>query len=127
MKTIILSAAGAALLASAGLEGGAVAGVAVTAASVAALSATPAAAQSRAQQKAENRAERRFERRAAKRWRKGQRLDRARFNQARRIDYRTYRLRAPPRGYEWREVDGDFVLAALATGLILEAFAAAQY
>lgn len=123
MKKIILSATGAALLASAGIEGGTLAGVAVTAASVTALSASSAAAETRAERRADNRAERRFERRAAKRWRKGQRLDRNRFSHARRIDYRTYRLRAPPRGYEWREVDGDFVLAALATGLILEAFA----
>jgi Ni/Co efflux regulator RcnB len=35
------------------------------------------------------------------------------------IDYRTHRnLRAPPPGYEWREVNGQFVLAAVATGLI---------
>jgi len=34
------------------------------------------------------------------------------------IDYRHYHLNAPPRGYEWREVDGNFVLAAVATGVI---------
>jgi Ni/Co efflux regulator RcnB len=25
-----------------------------------------------------------------------------------------------PRGYEWREIDGDYVLGAIATGLILD-------
>jgi Ni/Co efflux regulator RcnB len=35
------------------------------------------------------------------------------------IDYRTNRnLRAPPPGYEWREVNGQYILAAVATGLI---------
>jgi Ni/Co efflux regulator RcnB len=35
------------------------------------------------------------------------------------IDYRSNRnLRAPPPGYEWRQVNGQYVLAAVATGLI---------
>ncbi|CAN5273305.1 hypothetical protein BH11PSE2_BH11PSE2_12970 [soil metagenome] len=35
-------------------------------------------------------------------------------------DYGRYRLRQPPRGYHWVNVNGDFLLAALATGLIAE-------
>jgi hypothetical protein len=35
------------------------------------------------------------------------------------VDYRAHHLRAPPRGYEWREVNGQYVLAAVATGVIL--------
>ena len=31
----------------------------------------------------------------------------------------------PPRGYEWREVDGNYVLAAVATGIIASAIIAA--
>lgn len=31
-----------------------------------------------------------------------------------------YGLRAPPRGYRWVYADGNFVLMALATGLIAE-------
>ena len=34
------------------------------------------------------------------------------------VDYRAHHLRAPPHGYEWREVNGQYVLAAVATGLI---------
>ena len=34
------------------------------------------------------------------------------------VDYRRYHLRQPPRGYEWRRVDNNYVLAAVATGLI---------
>jgi len=33
-------------------------------------------------------------------------------------DWRAHRLYAPPRGYQWVGVGGDFVLAAVATGLI---------
>jgi Ni/Co efflux regulator RcnB len=40
------------------------------------------------------------------------------WNRGERVDYRHYHLNAPPRGYEWREVDGNYVLAAVATGLI---------
>lgn len=34
------------------------------------------------------------------------------------VDYRRHHLRQPPRGYEWRRVDNNYVLAAVATGLI---------
>lgn len=33
-------------------------------------------------------------------------------------DWRAYRLQQPPRGYQWVGVGGDFVLAAIATGVI---------
>jgi len=33
-------------------------------------------------------------------------------------DWGTYGLAAPPMGYQWRYIDGQFVLAAVATGLI---------
>lgn len=35
-------------------------------------------------------------------------------------DYRAYHLNAPPRGYQWVGVGGDYVLAAIATGLIAQ-------
>jgi len=38
-------------------------------------------------------------------------------------DWRTYHLQAPPRGYQWVGVGGDFVLAAIATGLIAQIIA----
>ena len=34
------------------------------------------------------------------------------------VDHRRYGLQAPPRGYEYRRVDNDVVLTAVATGLI---------
>jgi Ni/Co efflux regulator RcnB len=33
-------------------------------------------------------------------------------------DWRSHRLSAPPRGYQWVQVGGDYVLAAIATGII---------
>ncbi|MDM0055167.1 RcnB family protein [Variovorax fucosicus] len=35
-------------------------------------------------------------------------------------DWRGHHLNAPPRGYQWVGVGGDYVLAALATGLIAQ-------
>ena len=35
-------------------------------------------------------------------------------------DWRGHRLSAPPRGYHWVQVGGDYVLAAIATGVILQ-------
>jgi Ni/Co efflux regulator RcnB len=34
-------------------------------------------------------------------------------------DYRTYRLSPPPRGHQWVQVGPDYVLVAIATGLIV--------
>lgn len=38
-------------------------------------------------------------------------------------DYGRYRLRPPPRGYYWYRSGNDYVLAAIATGLILDVLA----
>ena len=34
-------------------------------------------------------------------------------------DWREHRLSAPPRGYHWVQTGGDYVLVAIATGIIL--------
>ena len=34
-------------------------------------------------------------------------------------DWRGHHLRQPPRGYQWVQVGGDYVLVAVATGIIL--------
>jgi Ni/Co efflux regulator RcnB len=51
-------------------------------------------------------------------WRKGEHIRHEDWDRGERVDYRHYHLQAPPRGYEWREVDGNYVLAAVATGVI---------
>jgi Ni/Co efflux regulator RcnB len=56
-------------------------------------------------------------------WRRGQRMDHQDWDRGNRIDYREYHLSAPRRGYEWREVDGNYVLAAVATGVIFSIIA----
>lgn len=35
-------------------------------------------------------------------------------------DWRAHRLSAPPRGYHWVQVGGDYVLVAIASGIILQ-------
>jgi Ni/Co efflux regulator RcnB len=37
-------------------------------------------------------------------------------------DWRGHHLNAPPRGYHWVQVGGDYVLVAIATGVILQLF-----
>jgi Ni/Co efflux regulator RcnB len=37
-------------------------------------------------------------------------------------DWRGHRLSAPPRGYQWVQTGGDYVLAAVATGVIMQIF-----
>ena len=58
-------------------------------------------------------------------WKKGYHMRSEDWNRGERVDdYRTYHLSAPPRGYEWREVDGNYVMAAVATGVIASVVAA---
>src|SRR5579871_1543726 len=51
-------------------------------------------------------------------WRRGQRIGHDDWSSAQPVDYRQHHLRHPPRGYEWRESHGQYVLAAVATGVI---------
>ena len=51
-------------------------------------------------------------------------MNHADWDRGERIDYHQYHLSAPPRGYEWRQVDGNYVLAAVATGVIASAIVA---
>jgi len=57
-------------------------------------------------------------------WRKGARMQDADWRRGEHVDYRAQHLRAPPNGYEWRLVDGNYVLAAVATGVIASVVAA---
>ena len=47
---------------------------------------------------------------------KGEKLDREHWGEQ--VDYRQYKLRAPPAGHEWRRVDDDYVLLSINTGII---------
>lgn len=58
-------------------------------------------------------------------WKKGAKIQNEDWNRGERADYHDHHLRAPPSGYEWRQVDGNYVLAAVATGLIASVVVAA--
>jgi Ni/Co efflux regulator RcnB len=51
-------------------------------------------------------------------WKKGYHMQNEDWARGEKVDYHQYHLRTPPRGYEWRLVDGNYVLAAVATGVI---------
>jgi Ni/Co efflux regulator RcnB len=51
-------------------------------------------------------------------WKRGARMNHDDWARGERLDYRRYHLNAPPNGYEWRHVDGNYVMAAVATGVI---------
>lgn len=53
------------------------------------------------------------------RWGRGQQMGYNDWRNARRINYRTYNLRQPPRGYEWRRSNDRFVMASIANGVII--------
>lgn len=75
--------------------------------------------QERREARQDARHEARQDARKHRRWTKGQRLDaRYRGNDYYVSDWRRHGLRAPPRGYRWQKVNDQYVLAAVATGLI---------
>ncbi len=54
-------------------------------------------------------------------WHRGNRLPREYWGNHYVVDdWRGHHLSAPPRGYHWVQVNGDYVLAAVATGIILD-------
>jgi Ni/Co efflux regulator RcnB len=60
------------------------------------------------------------------RWKRGERMGYNDWRSAPVVNYRTYRLRQPPRGYEWRRHGNQFILVAAATGLIASIVAASR-
>lgn len=51
-------------------------------------------------------------------WRHGEKLPPAYRSRAYVVDYRTYRLAPPPRGYQYVRVGNDVALTAITTGVI---------
>lgn len=55
-------------------------------------------------------------------WRHGEHLPAAYYSRRYIVhDYHAYRLGPPPRGYHWVRVNNDVVLAAIASGLVVQA------
>jgi Ni/Co efflux regulator RcnB len=61
--------------------------------------------------------------RAHDEWRKGATIHQEDWSRGQPVDYHAHHLRKPPRGHEWRDVDGNYVLAAAATGVIASVIA----
>ena len=54
-------------------------------------------------------------------WHKGDRIPASYRDKRYEVtDWKARKLRQPPRGYHWVQVNGDFVLAAVATGVIAD-------
>ena len=51
-------------------------------------------------------------------WKRGSRMKQEDWGRGERVDYHTSHLQSPPRGYEWRQVDGNNVMASISTGSI---------
>jgi Ni/Co efflux regulator RcnB len=64
---------------------------------------------------------------ASHKWRQGERMGYNDWQHAQPVDYRAHHLRAPPRGYQWRQSNGQYVLAAVATGAIASIILAAGH
>ena len=58
-------------------------------------------------------------------WKKGYHMKQEDWNRGEKVDYHAHHLQAPRSGYEWRQVDGNYVLAAVATGVIASTIIAA--
>ena len=43
-------------------------------------------------------------------WKKGHQIRHEDWDRGERVEYKQYHLNAPPRGYEWRLIDGNYVL-----------------
>lgn len=57
-------------------------------------------------------------------WKAGGRMPSDYWSHGEHVDYRERHLPPPRRGYEWRQVDGNYVMAAVATGVIASVIAA---
>ncbi len=57
-------------------------------------------------------------------WKKGAKIQNEDWKRGEQVDYKQQHLQAPPHGSEWRLVDGNYVLAAVATGVIASVVAA---
>ena len=47
---------------------------------------------------------------AHKEWKKGAAIKHEDWDRGDKVDYHQYHLNAPPEGYEWRMIDGNYVL-----------------
>jgi Ni/Co efflux regulator RcnB len=66
-------------------------------------------------------------RRADHQWARGERLPTSYYqNRSYYVDYRSHHLRRPPSGYRWVQVDNNYALVAITSGLIASLIVANQ-
>ena len=53
-----------------------------------------------------------------KEWKRGYHMNHDDWNRGQQVDYRTYHLHQPRSGYEWRQLDGNYVMANSHTGVV---------
>ncbi len=52
-------------------------------------------------------------------WKKGYHMKQEDWSRAQPVgDWKAHHLRTPPRGYEWRQIDGNYVLGSINTGVV---------
>jgi Ni/Co efflux regulator RcnB len=67
------------------------------------------------------------QRREAHQWARGERLPTTYYqNRSYYVDYRSHHLRRPPYGYRWVQVDNNYALVAITSGLIASIIAASN-
>ena len=59
-------------------------------------------------------------------WKKGYHMRNEDWSRGERVDWHQYHLHQPPAGYEWRLVDGNYVMAAVATGVVASVIVASS-
>jgi Ni/Co efflux regulator RcnB len=59
-------------------------------------------------------------------WRNHGHVSQNDWNRGSQVDWRAHHLHQPPSGYEWRQIDGRYVLAAVATGIIASIILSSQ-
>ena len=53
-----------------------------------------------------------------KEWKSGYHMNHDDWNRGQPVDYRANHLQQPRSGYEWRQIDGNYVMANTGTGVI---------
>ena len=51
-------------------------------------------------------------------WKRGYHMNHDDWDRGQRVDYRAYHLQRPRSGYEWRQLDGNYVMANSRTGVV---------
>lgn len=51
-------------------------------------------------------------------WKRGYHMNHGDWNRGQQVNYRAYHLQRPRSGYEWRQLDGNYIMANSRTGVV---------